>query len=108
MTMPDNNSKDPVNITAEEQFKSTLEKLGFANHKPSQMTNSDYWLCTCTAMREYAQPYINRVSELEAELDNSIKTLRGVDEQLQAEKERGAKLAQDLTKGDKLFHKNNL
>jgi len=32
-----------------------LEELGFADYKPNQMTNSDYWLCTCTAMERYAE-----------------------------------------------------
>lgn len=41
--------------TPQEVFKQTLEALGFANHKPSEMSNSDYWLCTTTAMVTYAE-----------------------------------------------------
>lgn len=40
--------------TEQEVFADTIIELGFAGYKPSQMTNSDYWLCTCTAMRKYA------------------------------------------------------
>lgn len=40
--------------TPQEVFKEVLEELGFAGYKPNQMTNSDYWLCTCTAMERYA------------------------------------------------------
>ena len=39
---------------AREHFKKTIEELGFANAGPDQMTNSDYWLCTVTAMRSYS------------------------------------------------------
>lgn len=42
---------------AREVFQETLKELGFSNHKPSQMSNSDYWLCTCTAMEKYAEYY---------------------------------------------------
>lgn len=41
--------------TPQEVFKEVLEDLGFAGYKPDQMTNSDYWLCTCTAMERYAE-----------------------------------------------------
>lgn len=41
--------------TTREVFKETLDKLGFSRYKPSEMTNSDYWLCTCTAMDEYTK-----------------------------------------------------
>jgi hypothetical protein len=41
----------------QEVFRLTLEELGFANHKPSQMTNSDYWMCTSTAMKNYANQF---------------------------------------------------
>jgi len=41
--------------TTHEVFKDVLEDLGFADYKPNQMTNSDYWLCTCTAMERYAE-----------------------------------------------------
>ena len=34
-------------------FKETLVDLGFAGYKPSEMSNSDYWMCTCTAMEKY-------------------------------------------------------
>lgn len=39
--------------TTREVFKETLDKLGFSGYKPNEMTNSDYWLCTTTAMEEY-------------------------------------------------------
>jgi hypothetical protein len=41
--------------TTSEVFKEVLIELGFAGYKPSQMTNSDYWLCTTTAMERYAK-----------------------------------------------------
>ena len=41
--------------TTSEVFKEVLIELGFAGHKPSQMSNSDYWLCTTTAMERYAE-----------------------------------------------------
>jgi hypothetical protein len=41
--------------TSSEVFKEVLIELGFAGYKPSQMTNSDYWLCTTTAMERYAE-----------------------------------------------------
>ena len=48
--------KDAEDIkTTHEVFKDVLEELGFADYKPNQMTNSDYWLCTCTAMERYAE-----------------------------------------------------
>ena len=40
--------------TSSEVFIEVLVDLGFSEYKPSQMTNSDYWLCTCTAMERYA------------------------------------------------------
>lgn len=43
--------------TTTEIFKEVLEELGFAGYKPSQMTNSDYWLCTCAAMERYAEQF---------------------------------------------------
>ena len=48
--------KDAEDIkTTHEVFKDVLEELGFSDYKPNQMTNSDYWLCTCTAMERYAE-----------------------------------------------------
>jgi len=41
--------------TAEAVFKQALDQLGFSSHKPSEMSNSDYWLCTSTAMQLYAR-----------------------------------------------------
>ena len=41
--------------TPAEIFKKVLQELGFDGYKPSEMSNSDYWLCTCTAMEQYAQ-----------------------------------------------------
>ena len=41
--------------TPKEVFEEVLIELGFADYKPSQMTNSDYWLCTITAMERYAE-----------------------------------------------------
>jgi hypothetical protein len=51
--------------TTQELFKEVLEDLGFAGYKPSEMSNSDYWLCTNTAMQKYAdqQLAIQRVSQ---------------------------------------------
>lgn len=41
--------------TPQEIFKKVITDLGFENYKQSEMTNSDNWLCTITAMQEYAQ-----------------------------------------------------
>lgn len=41
--------------TTKEVFRSVLKELGFERHKPSQMSNSDYWMCTETAMKKYAE-----------------------------------------------------
>ena len=41
--------------TPQEIFKEVITELGFHNYKPSEMTNSDYWLCTCKAMERYAE-----------------------------------------------------
>jgi hypothetical protein len=49
--------------TTKEVFKETLKELGFANHKPSQMTNCDYWLCTNIAMENYAKQFAVIVEE---------------------------------------------
>jgi len=38
-----------------EVFKQTLIDLGFSECKPSDMTNSDYWFCACTAMQNYSK-----------------------------------------------------
>jgi len=53
-----------------EVFKKVLTDLGFHDYKPSQMSNSDYWLCTNTAMQSYSDlqnaSLLTRVKELEA------------------------------------------
>lgn len=54
-TTSHNSQENEPEKTTQEVFHDTLIKLGFANHKPSQMTNSDYWLCTTTAMEEYGR-----------------------------------------------------
>ena len=41
--------------TTNEVFKEVLVELGFDKCKPSEMSNSDYWLCTTTAMERYAE-----------------------------------------------------
>lgn len=43
--------------TTKEVFRSVLKELGFERHKPSQMSNSDYWMCTETAMKKYAEQF---------------------------------------------------
>ncbi len=57
-------------------FKEVLEELGFAEHKPDQMSNSDYWMCTCTAMGRYAK-YQNKSleSELSKQKNLNLETL---------------------------------
>lgn len=62
--------------TSSQIFKEVLNELGFAGHKPDQMTNSDYWLCTCTAMERYAdykseEPKGN-LKILKEELSNAV------------------------------------
>lgn len=51
-------------MTAREIFRNTLEELGFANYKQSEMTNSDNWLCTCTAMERYADYKLQQYKEM--------------------------------------------
>ena len=46
-------------------FKETLKELGFADHLPNQMSNSDYWLCTTTAMVNYAKQFTELVKNHE-------------------------------------------
>ncbi len=46
-----------------EIFKEVLEELGFARYKPDQMSNSDYWMCTCTAMERYADEQSQKTLE---------------------------------------------
>ena len=41
--------------TTKEVFKQVLIDLGFHDCKPSEMTNSDYWLCTSVAMETYLE-----------------------------------------------------
>jgi len=43
--------------SAHEIFKEVLIELGFDGYKPNDMTNSDYWLCTATAMEKYAEQF---------------------------------------------------
>jgi len=38
-----------------EVFKDVLTETGFGNYKPSEMSNSDYWMCTQKAMERYAE-----------------------------------------------------
>lgn len=44
-------------------FKEVLEDLGFSNYKPSEMTNSDYFLCTYTAMNVFAKHFSDQQTE---------------------------------------------
>lgn len=55
-------------LSAEEIFSQVLIDLGFAGYKPSEMSNSDYWLCTCTAMRIYRNQGIQQASEVCSEM----------------------------------------
>lgn len=43
--------------TTHRVFKETLTETGFGNYKPSQMSNSDYWMCTEKAMDRYADEF---------------------------------------------------
>ena len=38
-------------------FKEVLDELGFSGCKPSEMSNSDYWMCTEKAMERYAEQF---------------------------------------------------
>jgi hypothetical protein len=40
-----------------EIFKEVLTELGFYGYKQSEMSNSDNWLCTTTAMERYADQF---------------------------------------------------
>lgn len=40
-------------------FKEILTETGFGNYKPSEMSNSDYWMCTEKAMERYANQFKN-------------------------------------------------
>lgn len=56
--------------TTKEVFRSVLKELGFDGHKPSQMSNSDYWLCTNTAMEKFAEHH--HQSKIDAITDEMI------------------------------------
>lgn len=56
-----------VSVEATQVFKDVIKRLGFANSKPDQMTNSDYFLCTITAMEEYSQQSKGSVTDEEIE-----------------------------------------
>jgi hypothetical protein len=43
--------------TTQEVFKEILTETGFGNYKPSEMSNSDYWMCTEKAMERYANEF---------------------------------------------------
>lgn len=43
--------------TTHEVFKEILTETGFGNYKPSEMSNSDYWMCTEKAMERYAEQF---------------------------------------------------
>ena len=43
--------------TTHEIFQETIKELGFENHRASDMSNSDYWICTKTAMEKYAEQF---------------------------------------------------
>jgi hypothetical protein len=58
----------------QEVFSETLKELGFANHKPSQMTNSDYWLCTDTAMERFADQFKQKWISVEDGLPEIVET----------------------------------
>jgi len=64
--------------TPQEVFKQALEKLGFANHKPSQMTNSDYWLCTTTAMTLYAEEACKEQKRIDADAATYIRIMGAI------------------------------
>lgn len=57
--------------TTEEVFEEVLKELGFDGYKPSQMTNSDYWMCTNTAMKRFAESYYQ--SKIDAVTDDRKK-----------------------------------
>jgi len=56
--------------TTHEVFKEVLKELGFDGFKPDQMTNSDYWLCSNTAMKRFAEAYHN--SKIDAVTEEEI------------------------------------
>lgn len=43
--------------TTNEIFREVLTETGFGNYKPSEMSNSDYWMCTEKAMEIYAEQF---------------------------------------------------
>lgn len=43
--------------TTNEIFREVLTETGFGNYKPSEMSNSDYWMCTEQAMEIYAEQF---------------------------------------------------
>lgn len=61
--------------TSREVFKETLERLGFSNYKPSEMSNSDYWMCSNEAMKEYSniknKMLLEENQALKSEIDKS-------------------------------------
>lgn len=59
-------------LTEQEVFKKVLEDLGFADYKPSEMTNSDYWMCTCKAMQEFSAQQNKSLTDKVAEKEREI------------------------------------
>jgi len=54
-----------------EIFKEVLIDLGFANHKPSELSNSDYWMATEKAMEIYAEQFKTKADKWD-KLDDEI------------------------------------
>jgi hypothetical protein len=56
-------------------FKEVLIELGFDGYKPSEMSNSDYWMCTEKAMLNYSQ---QQLSELKEQRDEMLQMLEKI------------------------------
>ena len=60
--------------TPRDTFKEVVEEFGFSDAKPSQLTNSDYWLCTITAMERYRTSALQEAAEKISKNINKLKS----------------------------------
>jgi len=72
--------------TTNEIFKEVLIDLGFADHKPSELSNSDYWMATEKAMELYAEQFKIKADKWD-KLDSDIGKYYEIEEDSMEEEE---------------------
>ncbi len=65
-------------IDAAECFRRILTELGFAKHKPNQMTNSDYWMVTSKAMEQFAAHAVAKDREVRYPTEQRLKEAEAI------------------------------